>query len=494
MRATPTQENLHFRLARYYLDKLSAAETAYQHGHEHSRYALALFDQEWPHIKQWRDWSAAFVDTQNEITALCQAYPLAGAEILLLRQHPQERLEWLEAGLTAAQRLADPQAEMVHLYLLGRIPMYGSPNSALDFTEKALVLARQLDDPLYTSKILNVQGNIFYSQDEYMRSKTAHEQAFALSKELNAKHEMGVALNGLGNVSLSQSDNQRAYECYIQYLKISEALGHPHDVCWALRNLGTVTRRMGDHRMATEYTERCVALCRAIGYQHGLADGLAQLGILANGQGHPSEARDYFQQSLEISRLISYSSKEAFVLYQLGSLFCELGDYPAALEYLEAALSLSTKLGERWYSALALMEISEVFRRIGDISCACLKLREGLEIACTVQSSAIRAKYLVEAVLLWHDRGQVEQAALWTGLLHEHLSKLTVEERSRYDQLHRTLEVALGQESFTSALERGKTLDLDSVIQEILNSIKEATNFSGQSPPILLKNSVSNTR
>jgi tetratricopeptide (TPR) repeat protein len=283
-----------------------------------------------------------------------------------------------------------------------------------------------------------------------------------------------MALNGLGNIAWSQSDYACAHAYYVRYLEISEAHGHPLDICTALRNLSMVTRKLGDNDRATLYAERCIALCRAIGFQRCLAEGLAQMGTLAFRQDDFFKAQDYFQESLNVSRLISHHANEASVLSELGSLLCELGDMPASLEYLEMALSVSIRIGDRWASAIALRYMTDVFRVIGDIPHACLKLRQGLEIACRLQSNAIRVKYLLEAALLWCDQDRAEQAAIWIGLLQENANLLTTEEIKLYHQLIRRLEGRLSQEQFSAANERGKTLNLDTVMQEILQELSNA--------------------
>jgi tetratricopeptide (TPR) repeat protein len=469
MKETQKLENLHYRMAQYYLNKLHAIASTYERGHHHSTGAVAKFDQEWSQIQQLQDWSAAHSSDDNEIAQLCLEYPLAGAELLRLRQHPEERLEWLEVGLASARRLDHSRAEMMLVFQLGRThSRLGSNTDAQAFAEQAIALARQLEELLYVCKSLNLLGNIFYGQDEYERSRTAKESALALSEELNEKREMGSALNGLGNVALSQNDYKRAQKYFSRYLEISEAHGEPMDICIALHNLSLATEEMGDHQAATSYAERCIAFCRAIGYQLGLANGLELLGGLAAAQGNLAEARDYIQQSLEISRVIGNRSNEAFALYQLGGLHFQLGDIPASLDCLEAALDLAKQLGERWYSALALRLIAEVLRSVGDTQGACQKLHEGMEIVSSFQSSAIRVKYLLEAALLWRDQGYVDQAALWIGLVGQHVSKLTPEERNLYDHLRQNLKAELGETQFTIALDQGKILNLDSVMQELL--------------------------
>jgi hypothetical protein len=143
------------RLATYYLSKLQTVDSAFKCGHEHSIDALAQFDQEWSQIKRWRDWSAEHSNKHDDIALLCMEYPQAGSELFLLRLHPRERLEWLEAGLEAARRLGNQKAEMVHLLYLGKIHAYlGAVSTALELTQLALEMARQLDSPLYLCRSL----------------------------------------------------------------------------------------------------------------------------------------------------------------------------------------------------------------------------------------------------------------------------------------------------------------------------------------------------
>jgi tetratricopeptide (TPR) repeat protein len=469
MLATGSRETAQYRLAKYYLGRLRAAESAYRRGHEHSTDALALFDQEWSQIKRWRAWAEAHAADDDEIARLCEQYPQAGVDLFLMRQHPLECLEWQEAGLSAALQLNDQHAEMAHLFLLGgTYTDLGTLDRAQDFLQQALTLARQLGDRLYISRILIGLGSIFYTRDDYERARSAHEQALAISRELDARHEMGRAYNGLGNVALSQSDLTRAFDYYSRYLEIAEATGQPQTICMALRNLSTVTRKSGDERAATIYAERSVALSRTIGFQTCLAESLAELGALALTRGSLLEAENYYQQSLAISRPLGHYSNQAFVSIQLGYVFRQLGDVQASLGYFEAGLAASELIGERWYMTIALMNMADVARLLGNTDDAYQTLRKGLEVVCTFQSSAIRAKYVLEAALLWHDTGELEQTAGWLGLLQACVSQLTVEQQKLYRQLLAALETELGQEQLAAAVERGKDLDLDAEIAALL--------------------------
>ena len=470
MAAAPQLENAQYRLAQYYLRRLRNAQTTFLHGHEHSTDALQLFDQEWSQIRRWRDWSAAHANEDAEIAELCKEFPQAGIELFALRQHPNERLQWLQTGLDAARLLQDARAEMVHLYLLSRTHSYlGSSTRALDIVGQALALAQHLEDNLYVCKCFCLLGSIYYSLDEYEQSRAAHEQALALSRQLDVKSEMGKAINGLGNVALSQSDNQLAYRYYLQFLEISEAHGQPQDICVALHNLSLVALRLHNDLAAVEYGERSVALCRVIGFQHFLSESVALLGDVKYARGDLAEARAHFEESLDIARQISNHSGEASAHNNLGSLLCRLGDYQAALEHLEAALTLAQKIEERWFAAIALMYFVRVFRLTGTLDYARRKLYEGLQVAATLQSSAIRAKYLLEAALLWADRGELTQPAVWLGLLQGHPTKLDAEQRRLRDALYRRLEESMAAEDLAACIQRGTALELNSEIDRLLS-------------------------
>lgn len=467
-----TTEIAQIRLARYYLAKLRMVETSFKWGHEHSADALAQFDQEWAQIKRWRDWSAEHAFEHDAIADLCMEFPQAGMELFLLRQHPYERLEWLEAGLEAARRLGNKKAEMVLVYLLGwtnsRISLM---ESAQHYTDKAYKLARELNEPSILCKVLIVQGGIYYSQDEYERSKACHTQALTLATELGAEHDRGLAYNGLGNVAFSQNNYEQAYDYYRRFQDISEAIGLSTGICMALRNLSMVTKHLGDLDAATAYAEQCIALCRSIGYQSCLAESLAELATIASDRDELYPALDLYQQSLELARLITHRSDEAYVLYRLGCLHLQLGNIVESQKLLEDAAALSKDIGERWFAALSLMNLASLFRANGDVVRACQLLSEGWEFAAEIESSAIRAKYLVEAALVWLDQGRVEQAAIWAGLLEQHVDKLRAEECRRYNQLRQTVEEKLDAETYASATATGKSLELDKVITGIMEEI-----------------------
>lgn len=475
MIATQSREKLSYTMAHLYLNKLRAAEAAYRRGHENCDYGLAMFDQEWLQIKQWQNWAAAHAKEDAEIARLCKDFFRDGAELLTVRLHPLERLEWIVAGLEAARQLGDKQAEMVHLYLMGRTQRrLGLFELAMESSKQALSLAKKLRNRLYISKISNVIGAVLYFQNEYEQAQVAYTQALEISKEIGERHETGLAVNGLGTICQMKGDYAASRDYTLEYLAISEANGQPYNVCMALRNLSMINLYLGDEDAAIRYAEQCIPVCEAIGFQTGLIGVLIVLGDLAAAQCRFIQSNDYYQRGLEIARQISHPTNEAFVLCQLGRLYRLMGDFTGSLSYLDEALALSHKIGERWYSANALIEMAAGFRVMGDTRQAGEKLHAGLEIALTIQSSALHTIYLLEGTLLGYAQGEVEQATLRLGLLVENFKLLPAESYPDYHQLSEQLELALGRVEFEAAIEHGKTLDFDTTVRELLTSLRKA--------------------
>jgi hypothetical protein len=163
---------------------------------------------------------------------------------------------------------------------------------------------------------------------------------------------------------------------------------------------------------------------------------------------------------------------EIITLNLLGDLSAQEGEIPEAIQYLEKALSLSTVAGLRWAISYSLYYLTKVLRRSGNILLARQRLREGLEVVCTINRRDLQASFLLEAALLWHGQGNGKQAASWMGLLQQYLDILVEpREKATYNDLRGRLVAELGQQEYAQAVTRAGSPELDSVIEQILSEL-----------------------
>jgi tetratricopeptide (TPR) repeat protein len=474
----PTLQTTRYRLARHYLGKLRAAAAAFRQGHENSTYGLTLFDRDWPQIKQWQAWSAARADQDTAAASVCAEYPQAGAEILALRQSPQERIEWLEIGLKAAQLQGDQKRELVQLYYLALTHRDQKSTAAEEYASKAVNLARTLGDKRYVGRSLVLLGEINRMSNHYPAAQSFLEEGLAVLLKAGTRADLGLAYRGLGLLAWVRGDWLRSRDYQIQSLAIATELGREVEICNVLVDLSLPTWVLGDLSGARIYLEQCIARCRAIGYHRVLALSLNILAQSDEELGQLAEARQHYEEAIAIGRTMGILWDMSSALRNYGDLLYKLGDYAAALNHLEESLVLARAQSNRSSIAVSLRFLVEVYGKLGDLDRARRNLHEGLMIIRDFNVPLRKAHMIMTAVSLWQDRGKVAQAAEWLGTLLN-FPDLPEQEQGVVQNLRERFEAELSNEQITAAIDRGKTLNLDDVIAAALAELDDASAANG---------------
>jgi tetratricopeptide (TPR) repeat protein len=258
------------RHALYYLQVLSGANGLFLKGHEAVLPGLTLFDDERTHIEAGQSWAATHAVQDEEAARLCMNYPNAGAYVLELRQHPRQRIEWLEDALKAARQLKERLSEGVALGNLG-LAYYslGEVRRAIEYHEQDLEIAREIGDRGGQGVALGNLGNAYYYLGEARRAIEYHEQALAVSREIGDRRSEGNALGNLGVAYVELGEVWRAIEYYEQILIIHREIGDRAAEGQDLGNLGVAYAALGEVRQATEYYEQRLEIAKEIGDRRG---------------------------------------------------------------------------------------------------------------------------------------------------------------------------------------------------------------------------------
>src|SRR5260370_32663152 len=111
------------------------------------RCGLMLFDLGQRNIESGQAWAEAEAGGNDQAAWLGIAYPLGGAHALNLRQHPRERIRWLEMAVDAARRLRQRNNKGAALGNLGLAYKHlGETRTAIEFYNKQLVIVREIGD------------------------------------------------------------------------------------------------------------------------------------------------------------------------------------------------------------------------------------------------------------------------------------------------------------------------------------------------------------
>jgi tetratricopeptide (TPR) repeat protein len=144
-----------------------------------------LFDLEWSNIQAGQAWAAAQAEQDTEAARLCSRYPEAGSYCLGLRQHPRERIRWLQTALAAARQLKDRPSEGRHLGEMGiAYDSLGDYRRAIEYYEQHLAIARETGDREGEAHALGHLGSVCDSLGDYRRAIEYENKCIVIAREI----------------------------------------------------------------------------------------------------------------------------------------------------------------------------------------------------------------------------------------------------------------------------------------------------------------------
>jgi tetratricopeptide (TPR) repeat protein len=459
------------RLAKYYLGRLRAANTIYQRGATSGGESTALLGQEWAQIAQWQAWAAEQSSLNQEAARLCARYAQDGADILITRQTPEERVAWLNTGLAAARAIGDTRAIAVCLL---RLAWAVYKQTDLDRTEEvagqALAQSELIRDALLIGQSLHLLGEIAMRRAAFEQAERLFLRSVALLQSSDAQAALADVYFSLSELAYFRGMPDRAHAHALQCHSINQALGLNLIANNSLTWLGFMTIEAGDFARGEQYVRQSEALCRAVGAQSTLAhtlSGLAQITIMRK---DAAQARAYVDEGLQIARRIGEAWLLPFLLVHSGATHVLTGDYDAARRDTSQAVELARASGHRSALMYALMDLALVEIADGALPAASTALYEGLDMAVQAHSHRDIVYGVFVAIQLWHRGGKAARAAEWAELLLN-TPGVDYAERRDLQSLRAELIGLLGAEAFAAAVERGKTLRVDTVAECVLSAL-----------------------
>jgi non-specific serine/threonine protein kinase len=306
--------------------------------------------------------------------------------------------------------------------------MHGHLSEGREWCVRALGAAGAQEYSQERGKALNWAGSLAYYQGDFAAARAYLEESLAIQREFGDQNGIAAALNGMGLVAHAQSDNASARSYHEESLTIRREIGDRNGIAASLNNLGFVTHSLGDFASARTYHGESLIIQREIGDRNGTSLALSNLGFVACYQGDYASARTYLEESLTIQRQIGNQSAMAYSLMGLGHVAHAQGDNASARTYHEESLTIRREIGSRWGIAYSLEAFAELANSAGVAD---------------------------QAAQLW---GAAE------ALREEIGSPLSPEEQEAYERTVASASGLLGEETFTTAWAKGRTMTLDEAI------------------------------
>ncbi len=402
---------VHERHAEYYKEQLFLANKLYQEGGSSIQAALALFDCEIINIRAGQFWAEKNADCIENAAALCNEYPRDGFYLLGLRQHPQERIRWLEPALNASRQLKDRRSEGTHLCSIGRAYAHMGENlKAIGYYEDYLAISKEVGDREGEGWALDNIGSAYRKLGMARKAIDYCKQHLAIAHEKNDWRGKGTALGNIGQAYASLGEYRKAIGYYEQHLAISCEWKNPRGKRDALGNMGVAYAALGDSQKAINYYEQALAICNDLDDKRGKGDVLGSMGAAYASLGKPLEAINYSEMALKNSREIGDRHREGHALGNLGRAYLAIGDANKAILYTEQSLSIAREINDRRGEGHCVGSMGAVYLQIGETRKAINHFEQGHYIACEIEDKKSEGNQLGNLANAYSALGEMHKA------------------------------------------------------------------------------------
>ncbi|CAH1250228.1 TTC28 [Branchiostoma lanceolatum] len=302
-------------------------------------------------------------------------------------QEYEVALEWHQKHLKMCQDDEDKKEQIKAQINVGTAyRKLGKLDQATSHFNTALQTAQQTGDQHGQMKVYFNMGDMH--REQLHSPQTAiqyYEQALDLARQLKDRREEGRAYNRLGLVYCEMGEYEAALGWSKKFLKVSQDYEDTEGQIRAHTEIGDVYSLLGKLDQATSHFNTALQMAQQTGDQHGQIEVYAKMGEMHREQLHSPRtmrtAIQYYKQSLDLARQLKDRREEGLAYNRLGQVHCEMGEYEAALGWSEKFLKISQDYEDTEGQINAHTDIGDTYRLLGKLDQATSHFNTALQMA-----------------------------------------------------------------------------------------------------------------
>jgi len=345
-------------------------------------------------------------------------------------------------------------------------------HTALDFIGRAKALLP--DDSIEQMPLALQIAEVLFQLSQYDKACDQLEKGLLLAEKYADKASYATALNHLGAIARVRGDYVSATDFLETSLTLLHEVNDQPSIARVLLDLGWTDFRQGAFVKARAHFLESVTIYAAQGDQRGLAAALNRLGGAVLHLGNYEEAKALRIQSLELCQELGDRLGEARAFANLGEGERMQGNYQAARHYYLQALEIERAIDAQFLIGIVLINLGQVALACDNPDEAMVYFRESLQVVTAIGATILILNDLAGIAGGWAKSNQEERALELLGLVLAHPA-LSDETRTTAESILDDLYARYPADKIQAALEHGETLDLDTVVRELLQTFADST-------------------
>jgi tetratricopeptide (TPR) repeat protein len=285
-----------------------------------------------------------------------------------------------KARAELAKVLAMDPKHVGALLAAGRVEIRSNnPKSSLDYLNRALTLAVQLDNQDGKATILNASGAAYEQLDKPDEAMRNYQESLAIKKNLGQRAGIASTLSNIARVQSSTGKPEEAYKSYQAAVKLQREIGDKKGLGVTLINLGALYTERGRYDDSLAGYKEALQIQRELGDENKQALCLNNIGDNYLAKGQASDALTYYQGALELRKKANIPSQVGETLHNIAEASLKAGDYGQSLDYHLKALELFRKSDDKNGAAIQSYSMGTIFEYQGRYGAALKSKEEALK-------------------------------------------------------------------------------------------------------------------
>jgi CHAT domain-containing protein len=279
-----------------------------------------------------------------------------------------EAERYLQKALVIAKDIDDPELESKALIHLGSVYRFWGPDSfdkGVDYYQQGLSIAQSIRNPQLEMRALRLLGMALLLRDGPSKGLPLMQQAVTKARQVGLL-ETAETLNNLGGAYYLSKQLNSAINAHQEALAIAEQIGDRPAIGAALQDIATVYQYKGQYANQLKFALKALAVLRRDPHsKEEVVDLLSDTTTAYQVLGRYQDMLKSGQQFLEAALVVKENRNIMEALLDLCTVSSMLGRFEDQETFAERGLAYARKVGNQYYQREFLSNLQVAYAQLG---------------------------------------------------------------------------------------------------------------------------------
>jgi serine phosphatase RsbU (regulator of sigma subunit)/Tfp pilus assembly protein PilF len=241
------------------------------------------------------------------------------------------------------------------------------PAKALDYTNRALELAIEINDPSGMASSYNNIGVINKNRGKLDDALDSYLKSVRIQEENKFEDALAYTYNNIGTIYSLKSEFEKALEYFNKALKQFESIDHKLRIIGTLNNIGNVYTDLEEYDYALKHYMQSLTIYEELEDNSQAFVPFNNIGNIYFQKGEWDNAMAFYESAYDLEKLRNDLNGQANALHNIGTVYKSTKQNEKAIEIFTDALSLAQETDNKRLIEIIYGSLAETYFATGDM-------------------------------------------------------------------------------------------------------------------------------